>query len=150
MRIRLSGPSLIYRRENIPIPLLRLIGEPDVPDGEHGLENVNASSRSHRDLTAIPYLNSPSIQTSLHPAPHPQGLIFVSSRICKVRGFFLIFSPSLNSPPEGNADRMDSERLEIHRRPSFFSIKTGTTPGKRFELLRCRAPVAFKATAFPD
>lgn len=23
-------------------------------------------------------------------------------------------------------------------------------PGKRFELLRCRAPVAFKATAFPD
>jgi len=29
-------------------------------------------------------------------------------------------------------------------------IKTGTTPGKRFELLRCRAPVAFKATAFPD
>jgi len=24
------------------------------------------------------------------------------------------------------------------------------TPGKRFELLRCRAPVAFKATAFPD
>lgn len=24
------------------------------------------------------------------------------------------------------------------------------TPGKRFELLRCQAPVAFKATAFPD
>jgi hypothetical protein len=23
------------------------------------------------------------------------------------------------------------------------------TPGKRFELLRCRAPVAFKATALP-
>jgi len=29
-------------------------------------------------------------------------------------------------------------------------MKTGNTPGKRFELLRCRAPVAFKATAFPD
>ncbi len=24
------------------------------------------------------------------------------------------------------------------------------TPGRRFELLRCRAPVAFEATAFPD
>jgi hypothetical protein len=24
------------------------------------------------------------------------------------------------------------------------------TPGKRFELLRCGAPVAFKATALPD
>jgi hypothetical protein len=24
------------------------------------------------------------------------------------------------------------------------------TPRKRFELLRCQAPVAFKATAFPD
>jgi hypothetical protein len=28
--------------------------------------------------------------------------------------------------------------------------KNDETPGKRFELLRCKAPVAFKATAFPD
>ena len=27
--------------------------------------------------------------------------------------------------------------------------KKGRAPGKRFELLRCMAPVAFKATALP-
>jgi len=48
------------------------------------------------------------------------------------------------------------------RNPFFFSNEAmiveeerelvnifSDTPGKRFELLRCRAPVAFKATALP-
>ena len=45
------------------------------------------------------------------------------------------------------ADRIFSNLFPT---PLKTDTKTEITPGKRFELLRCRAPVAFKATAFPD
>jgi hypothetical protein len=34
--------------------------------------------------------------------------------------------------------------------PRFYLQKKPETPGKRFELLRCRAPLVFKTNAFPD
>jgi hypothetical protein len=49
---------------------------------------------------------------------------------------FLLYRAKRNSP-----------ELFIFERDFFYGF---FTPGKRFELLRCRAPVAFKATAFPD
>jgi hypothetical protein len=50
---------------------------------------------------------------------------------------FLLYRAKRNSP-----------ELFIFERDFF--LNGFFTPGKRFELLRCRAPVAFKATAFPD
>jgi hypothetical protein len=45
--------------------------------------------------------------------------------------------------------KRNSPELFLYEREIFLK-KRFFTPGKRFELLRCRAPVAFKATAFPD
>ena len=42
-----------------------------------------------------------------------------------------------------------TRRYALLRGGKNKKIRNGT-PGKRFELLRCGAPVAFKATALPD
>jgi hypothetical protein len=41
------------------------------------------------------------------------------------------------------------ERGEKRGDPQNRKVKNNLTPGKRFELLRCRAPSVFKTDAFP-
>jgi hypothetical protein len=79
---------------------------------------------------------------------------------------FKVFIEAVKRGGENNAVPENTPVVEPDRKQENFFIytrnengarlrrekikKSVKTPGKRFELLRCRAPVAFKATAFPD
>src|SRR5208337_1273646 len=70
-----------------------------------------------------------------------------------VSGYVLWIFPTHKNSDKTLLDSTEYLRVvavRLGRREINRKCVLNLTPGKRFELLRCRAPVAFKATALPD